>query len=72
MITIITLPRERKAKEIEAHRGITAQGASTETETESPPEGNLMTRPSPDQYRLPKLGACLEMAKLITTVTNVR
>ena len=43
MITIITLPRERKAKETEAHRIITAQGASTEVETESAPEGNLIT-----------------------------
>jgi hypothetical protein len=42
--TIITLPRERKAKQTEAHRVITVQGSSTEAETESAPEGNLMTR----------------------------
>ena len=41
--TIITLPRERKTKQTEAHHVITAQGSSTEAETESAPEGNLMT-----------------------------
>ncbi len=36
--------RERKARQTKAHRVITAQGASTEAETEPAPEGNLMTR----------------------------
>jgi hypothetical protein len=35
---------ERKARQTKAHRVITAQGASTEAETEPAPERNLMTR----------------------------
>jgi len=50
---------------------ITAQGASTEAETESAPEGKPDdSKLPPDQYRLPKLGRAWRQRT--ATMTNLR